>query len=182
VHFNLEVCVTLATRVSFDVQEGTPTVMLNGVAVDADHAYGRNTVAAAVAGLPSLSIPVGLTAGPASSPGGGGALKGGAPSPDRRRQMAAAGSAGISPGRQAHVASGSPALAAGQIQTPNNNLPRVPVAMELVGAPGSDSKLLALGRGFQRLVGPLPDPCLMARWGEGVSVPTNSPVAVLNIA
>lgn len=91
-----------------------------GTLVDAGEVYSRNTRAASAAGLPALSIPVGLTK----------------PVP------------------------GAPARSPGS--------ERLPVGLELVGAPGDDERLLALGRALQKLVPSIPDPVTMAAWAEGL--------------
>jgi mandelamide amidase len=92
-----------------------------GTLVDASTLYSRNTKAASAAGLPALSVPIGLT-----KPVPGAPTK--------------------SPGSE-----------------------RLPVGLELVGAPGDDERLLALGRALQKLVPAIPDPVTMAIWSEGVS-------------
>lgn len=91
-----------------------------GALVDAAALYGRNTKAASAAGLPALSVPVGLT----------------------------------------KPVQGAPARSPGS--------ERLPVGMELVGAPGDDERLLALGRALQKLTPAIPDPVTMAIWSEGI--------------
>lgn len=110
---------------------GTPgaqaLVLHNGDLVDAEATYSRNTRAASAAGLPSLSVPAGVTKPRA------GALK---------KTTAAE---------------------------------RLPVGLEFVAPAGADEHLLALGAAFQRLQSFMPDPVVMARWGEGLTHFTQAP-------
>jgi Asp-tRNA(Asn)/Glu-tRNA(Gln) amidotransferase A subunit family amidase len=46
---------------------------------------------------------------------------------------------------------------------------RLPVGLLLLGPPGGDAALLALGRGVQALQSLLPDPVAMRAWGGGVT-------------
>jgi Asp-tRNA(Asn)/Glu-tRNA(Gln) amidotransferase A subunit family amidase len=52
---------------------------------------------------------------------------------------------------------------------------RLPVSLEFVMPAGADVELLALGAAFQRLQSFLPDPVVMARWGEGLTHFTQAP-------
>jgi hypothetical protein len=52
---------------------------------------------------------------------------------------------------------------------------RLPVSLEFVMPAGADEALLALGRSFQKLQSLLPDPVVMARWGEGLTHFTSAP-------
>lgn len=52
---------------------------------------------------------------------------------------------------------------------------RLPVGLEFVAPAGADDQLLALGAAFQRLQSFMPDPIVMAKWGEGLTHFTQAP-------
>lgn len=88
---------------------------------DATQIYTANLVMSAVAGLPSVVVPCGLTKARVGAPAG---------TPDAER---------------------------------------LPVALEFMGQPEKDEKLLALAAAFQRLAPLLADPIVVAAFKTGVA-------------